>query len=216
MKKIYIFCIAFLLLFNCCRDECPDYIAHSFTETDKAWFSFEPNDTVHYRDVKTDEFYYLTCVSKEVNRDSIFTEDPYCKNNGSHHIKDVMNIVFTSDIPHFDNEYLKVKINLETAWKYESIVIIELDGAKGYPYYFVFDNNEERLIDYGGPSTTSGVSYKDTILINGKTYTNVYPISFRKDEERIKNVFYDSIYYSKKGFLKFISSQFGYNMEITD
>lgn len=224
MKTILVFCMVIFTLLNSCVKNCPDEVSHSFTQTDLEFFSFEPNDTIHYKDKNSGELYYLTCVYKKItSRDSSFVSDDYCEHGGYWNIHDRMNFTLLSNLPHFNNKNAQINIDISAFENFESWVLFEFitrnlqdddSGANVYRYYFSFDNKEVRIIKHPFWSINSEIWHYDSLVINGIVYSNVFSMNYDSinSGDSYKAVF-DTIYYNENGFLKFISSQYGYKLE---
>jgi hypothetical protein len=202
------------LLLNSCWEECPDTTAHMFTQTDLDWFDFEVGDTILYKDSMTNQTFFLVCNSKVIRIDSSYQASDYCSNEGYYDIRHMMNLVFDSDFPFFENDHLKLYMELGTKEDYETNAWLDFRNYENYLYYglaFEFDNQTATIETLENP-----VQFNGLITINGKDYPDVYTLNHSEDGIIRTNVYYDTLYYNKQGFLKFISSQYGHRLEILE
>jgi hypothetical protein len=214
--KLLLLLLPFTLLLNSCLEDCNDHSAHLFTQTDLDWFAFETGDTVNYRDDITGENFYMICTSSETRIDSLFHIDEHCKGGGHYEIRHMMNHVFDSDFPFFENDHLKLYMELGTKEEHKTVAYIDLKDYNNYLFYslyFEFDNETETIET---ALSTQPVFYKGLITINGKEYPDVYTLNNSMHGEIQTNAYYDTLYYNKQGFLKFISSQYGHRLEILE
>jgi hypothetical protein len=219
MKHLTISLSFILLVSACIYDECPDDVAHDFTQTELDWFSFESGDTVFYKDAQSGEIHYLTATSQEFTTESTFNEDHNCLNGGYYDISDVMNNEITSDFPHYTNDFTKIDMHVVTLGLTTSVLNIRFNGytlnPDSYNYDLLFDNNLKVIRATSGGTIISEIEQIDSIRINGNNYLNAFIICFSKDDE-LNFACYDTIYYNQDGFLKFISSQYGHRLEILE
>jgi len=219
--KHQIIIIGILLQFMCsCRNDCKDTISHKITEIEKEYFLNEYNDTIYYADKNTDSLYYLTRTLYKHNWDSAWSTDKGC--GDYYFIFEEMDIELVSNFPHFQEYYAKIKIHLQTSGPSTSYIEVVFenneimnkdDYSDNQLWTFLYNNENNNFYTTDGLTLTSEFEYFESILINEKTYNNVYSICYREDDELNKEAFYDTIYLSRKGILKVISSQYGYYLE---
>jgi hypothetical protein len=209
-KLLSIICSVSLL--SCCQKDCEDEILHDFTETELEWFSYSLFDTMHFQNEITGDIYYLTCISEATRIVTDIVTEESCPDGGWNLTYPEMQSEFSSDLPHFDKDTLNISLLIYPGGdSYLSSDITFITPTGGYTYYSGFDNKDE-ILKNKRPGWSEVVS-KGTLFINGESYENVYAIRWIEDPERIHLAYYDSIYYNKDGFLKFISSQHGYVLE---
>jgi hypothetical protein len=214
--KLLLFLLSFTLLLNSCWEECPDTTAHMFTQTDLDWFDFEVGDTVLYKDSMTNQTFFMVCNSKVIRIDSSYHADEHCSNEGSYHVRQLMNLVFNSDFPFFENDHLKLYMGVGTKEEHKTVVFLDFRNYETYLYYelpFEFDNQS---VSISTLENTSPVFYEGTLQINDIEYSDVYSLCYSMDGTIHTNAYYDTLYYNKQGFLKFISSQYGHRLEILE
>jgi hypothetical protein len=208
-----------LILSACIYDECPDEVAHDFTQTELDWFSFEPGDTVFYKDAENGEIHYMTGTSQEFTTERTFNGEHNCINEGYYDISYVMNNKLTTDFPHYTNDFTKIDMHVVTLGLNTSMIDISLNSIRdipnSYTYHLFMENNTELVRASSDPNIASEIEFYSSLSINGKSYSNVFVIGFRADDE-LNFAFYDTLYFSKDGFLKFISSQYGNRLEIME
>ena len=194
--------------------ECPDEIS-SLSEIHKNYLALEKNDTVFFKDRLRHKIYYLTCKNKNIDWKGIYHDDYHCENGGYNERWETIKIDLFSNIPFFDNTFTKIAIQLDT-WDSFEIVFESLDemtlketGENIYPYHLKFNDTENKLY-ISGNSSHSSIHYIDSLIINEIIYSNIAIIT-----NDLGN-FYDTIYYNDNGFLKFVSSDHKYNLEIME
>ena len=212
MKKNYLFIFPVFLLLTGCLEKCPDTFSHEFNDTELAYISYQTGDTLYFLDANSELIYYMTCISRTFSYDSTFFPDHHCKNEGSMHVAPAIRFEFETDFPNHDDDSPNIALEVYTKGEVESNWQISFNSNDIYRYLLEFDSENESF-----EALSKGylnVIKKEFNLIQDISYTNVYEISPDQDHYSNQNVVYDTIYYNRDGFLKFISSQYGYVLEI--
>ena len=215
MKYLTILIIGSLLLVSC-LDDCPNIVSRDLTQTDLDWFAREPNDTTFFKDAESGEIYYLACESCETGEMRHFVDENHCKNEGYYRIRKYIYSEYNSNLPHYLNDMAKININFETAGISNSGVEFLFTGSRASTYtYFLnfYFKQETETIEETDFYDTPDIIHKDSVLINGKMYDNVFILVFYPGLSAYTEAFFDTLYYNPDGFLKFISSQYGYRLE---
>ena len=203
---------------NGCTRKCPDSIGRDITDVEIAWFAHEPGDTMYYKDILSNEIFYLVCTSNVVGSQSAFIDVGDCSGGGYTIEEKTIDVDFESNIPHYQNDYTNINILLRTLSNSPTSLFRfffqgTISSSDLYIYSLRFDTSLELISSRPDSLFESVVMYKDSIAINDKNYSDVFIIAYSKDEEENKRAFFDTLYYNKDGFLKFISSQYGYRLE---
>ena len=202
---------------NGCTRKCPDSIGRDITDVEIAWFAHESGDTIYFKDILSNEVFYLVCTSNVLGSVGTFVDVGDCENGGYYIEEKIIDVDFVSNIPHPQNESTKINILLRALNSSNSRLSFYFEGnnssSDSYIYSLRFDTDSELISSTTDPVLESVVTYKESLAINDKSYTNVFIIAYRKDEEENKRAFFDTLYYNPDGFLKFISSQYGYRLE---
>ena len=215
MKYLLVFFTASVLITSC-LEECPNEVSRDLTQTDLDWFACEPHDTTFYKDAESGEIYYLVCESCETGEVRHFVDDHYCENEGYYRIRKYIDSEYNTNLPHYLNDLTKINMHFETLGQDYSVVDIWFEGLRestfSYILGFLFKPGGESLEEVGD-RRISEIIHKERIVIDGKDYFNVYIlVAFTWNDEH-SNAYYDTLYYNRVGFLKFISSQYGYRLE---
>jgi hypothetical protein len=214
--KVILLIVVNLFVLSGCQEHCLDTSAHFFTEIDYAYFSFKQGDTSFFKDIDHDEIFYLACMKKLIKIDSTYYPDENCIEGGSYHIAHLLYLEFVSNLPHFNTNTLELIVGIKSKGEYNSFAEInftDVDHYSPYTYNFEFSNETEILFSF---TNLQPVIDRGLMTINGKEFNNVYSISFSDDGGLRNFVYYDTLYYNKQGFLKFISSQYGHRLEILE
>jgi hypothetical protein len=211
---LFLFSIALTLLAGC-QEYCENSVRPPFTESDRAYFFFEPGDTFYFRDTQQNDTFILACTGKDERIDSAFYEDENCIGGGSYTLRTMINFKFNSDIPHFNASSLVIDFEIfkTDSSRTTASILLKVNDLSSYPFSFRFNSETQSLysIDNSQP-----VFDYNALVINGLLFDDVYSISFSNDGGDHSNIYYDTIYYNKDGFLKFISSQYGHRLEILE
>ncbi|MBN1950815.1 MAG: hypothetical protein JW801_06400 [Bacteroidales bacterium] len=192
--------------------ECPDVMDPEFPQSNLDWFSHEIGDTLYFKDPTRGNLYYLICSSRNEDWDPEFTTDYNCVNDGWYDVSRVLTQVFTSNMPHVENQILKLKLVMRGSPS-SILTLLFRNNSNLSSYYYEFRYRYEyddivRRTDY-----SSEVSFVNSLSINEVNYQDVYIISHYFPSGVNENLFFDTLYYNKDGFLKFISSKYGYRLE---
>jgi hypothetical protein len=209
--------LLFALLLSNCHDECADSTGPEFNENDLEWFPYEPGDSINYKDASSGEIYYLTCETREMGIDSSyesFISSERCSEGGYYYYEHYLNLEFYSNLPNTNAPLYLVQYMAKQVNRVD-INILFYDTSP-YPDRYNFFLNEQTWALESVDRTSSGIYFKGSLTINGQVYHDVYLISINEDDYFSETLFYDSIYYNKDGFLKFISTNFNYRLEIIE
>jgi len=197
---------------NSCLHECRDFISREFTEEEKKFIPYNPNDSMIFFNLNDNKEYRFDCVEKYFNlRDSGYIEDYYCEEGGYFAVNSRLEASLISDLVLEDNENLKIHLSLGTNDTPKSRFRISLGlpidvetDVDFNPSTLRLDTNE--IID--NPDQTF---YLDDIKIHDVVYKNVYGIIPRKYEDYEPRL--DTIYYnSSQGILKIVSAMYDFNL----
>ena len=205
----------FMLFFACTPEEenCDNRFIAPLNETDLEWFAFETGDTLIFYDAGSESQYHLACRSSIQFIDTVYTANRRCDDGGYAEFTPTLKSEFSSNIPHFEDRNLYAILTIRKPNDFIPIFDLKLYyGVNLYGYYLGFDSGTEAFKQL--TPINSVPTNKGTVTINNIEYDDVYAICFSADPERsMQYAFYDTIYYNRDGFLKFISSQYGYVLE---
>ncbi|MBN1950794.1 MAG: hypothetical protein JW801_06295 [Bacteroidales bacterium] len=212
MKTRILYILSLMGFLSSCYDyNCPDEIQTPYTEENLKYFPFKTGDTTWYYDESRGKEYYLTCIKETLNTDSIvMPAAEYCSNETYLEVNQGKEYLFSSNIPHPTDD-LAIKMWLSKAGENNWIdIFLGYANGSSYLYNFLYTSNDSlsnREADF------SLVRYRDSVWINDEIYDNVYSICFSTRDDIRLHAYYDTIYYNHDGFLKFISSKYGYRLE---
>ncbi|MBN1950377.1 MAG: hypothetical protein JW801_04185 [Bacteroidales bacterium] len=210
MKKILLY-LLLPLLASCYQEkECPDISDPEFPANTLEWFSFQVGDTLHFED-RGGKTYELICSSRTEDWDSSFYDNYKCVNGGSFIIHPSISFSFISDFPHFSNKNLNLILKITGSPNSNARIKFNTNDQLNYEYYFVYKPENNEIISYDDYVTD--IAYINKTTINETSYAGVYKLNKGDLPEGSAEFYYDTIYYNKDGFLKFISSKYGYRLE---
>jgi hypothetical protein len=190
--------------------DCPIKEWSAFTEEDLEWFELTPGDTIYFNDNLGNDSVFLTCVSRKQWVDTTCVEEIQCTDEiqcTSYHF---INFGFTSSIPHGNDWYLHLDIELKKLSSSFNIEMTFQDESNDYySFWFMYRSDEHKFYN----KVSGAIENVGSININGEDYSDVLAISYSDDGGSYPFVYYDTLYFNKDGFLKFISSQHGYVLE---
>jgi hypothetical protein len=190
-------------------------ISHELTNAEIEWFSIDTGDTLWFQDKNSGESYYLICASNETGKDEHKSLTDRCPSgvrvNEYYYLKNVLN----SNLPFFNNNPMNLLLYLESVDENLSIVTFDFihvgENSSKYFYITFFDTEEESLKTHH--SYQAFPWHIDSMSINNRTYSDVFRIEYVERTPSSPISFYDTLYYNRDGFLKFISSRYGYRLE---
>jgi hypothetical protein len=211
-------CSLFILLFSSCGHTCNDRNSREFTSDEINFIGAVSGLSYQYIDRNTHALYYLKCFAKGVSlRDTTSNgSSAECDDRYQMDVYDHSFAGFTANIPLYGSYKNKIEIEMRTFDTDNSSFEIYIysdyrDNSSGYTtqsdtYDLDYNPKTKRLVPHSNPA----VNYLDSVVINGKVYKGVFVII--SESQR----YYDTIYYSPDGILKFISSGNNINLELVN
>ena len=207
----YLFVGLFIILTSC-YEECSDNIFRQHSDAELEYFYYQPDDTLFFVDTTRSTEHYLTCTYRNIYTDSTWWDSERCLEGGYFSIKPFLTFRFKSNFPFYDQN--QVHLTMEVVPINDSLSWIQIDfkdslGEIYWNYYFEFNNQNQLLTHH---YTHKPVDFMGNELIQGKEYQNIYRLVYLANPNGVE-FFYDTLYYNQDGFLKFISTDYGYVLE---